>query len=459
VLEGEEESPIEGGGPRGAGLRGARLRGARPRGARLRGAGHRRRRRVEPWRLAALLCAIWGVLATLWALHLRGDLSLLPDEPLPPAEAPSGVLLRPVSFDLLPGWREDRVSEALPALASSCRRLLLAPGDSPVEPAAVGGKVDDWRDFCDGVLALKGPDEGELRALLQAETVPVAVFDGHRWIGLFTGYYEPLLHGSLRREGSFTVPLFRRPPELVSVDLGLFRDELSGQRLAGQVVGGALRPFPSRVQIENGALSGRGLELLWVDDPVDAFFLQIQGSGSVVLPDGRRIRVGYAGQNGHPYVAIGKKLVERGALTLEEVSMQSIRAWLRENPDQAAEVMDTNASFVFFRQLDGEGPLGSQGVVLTGGRSLAVDRRFVPLGAPLWLRVGVPAADDGTEETVLNRLMVAQDTGGAIRGAIRADIFWGAGAEAATIAGRMRHSGRYWLLLPRRLAQRLGDAS
>jgi membrane-bound lytic murein transglycosylase A len=427
------------------------------------GVAYRRRRHVDPWRLVALLLGVWAVTATLWVLHLRGDVSIFPgDEPLPPPAdgEGEGVLLRAVSFSLLPGWSEDRVDEALPAMERSCRRLLLAPGDREVAPSEIGGRVDDWRDFCNGILALEDADEGTVRSFLETEAVPVAVFEDRRWNGLFTGYYEPLLRGSRRRREPYTVPLYRRPPELVSVDLGDFRDDLAGRRLAGEVVGGRLRPFRSRSRIEEGgALTGRGLELVWVDDPVDAFFLQIQGSGTVLLDGGKRVRVGYAGQNGHPYYAIGRELIERGALTRDEVSMQSIRAWLAEHPEEGRDVMATNASYVFFRELEGGGPVGSQGVELTARRSLAVDRRFIPLGAPVWLHVAVPAGEDGDGERLLSRLMVAQDTGGAIRGAVRGDVFWGAGVEAAAIAGRMRHTGRYWLLLPRRLAERIVDAS
>ncbi|MBU2089727.1 MAG: MltA domain-containing protein, partial [Alphaproteobacteria bacterium] len=258
---------------------------------------------------------------------------------------------------------------------------------------------------------------------------------------------EAELSGSLTRTARHTVPLHRRPDDLVMVDLGQFRDELKGQRIAGRVIDGSLKPYESRQQIVGGALDSRRLEILWVDDPVDAFFLQIQGSGRVTLADGRVIRVGYAGQNGHPYVAIGRELIAKGELTRENVSMQSIRAWLAANPGRADEIMNSNPSYVFFRELPGEGPVGAQGVALTPLRSLAVDRRFVPLGTPVWLDVDHP--DSGAPR--LRQLVVAQDVGGAIRGPVRGDLFWGHGKDAADKAGRMKSTGFYYLLLPKAL--------
>ena len=237
----------------------------------------------------------------------------------------------------------------------------------------------------------------------------------------------------------------------MSVALGDFRTDFAGERIAGRVVDGRLRPYPSRGDIVAGTLAGRGLEIAWVADPVDAFFLQIQGSGRLALPDGRIVRVGYDGQNGRPYTAIGRVLVEEGALAREAVSMQSIRAWLAAHPDRAEGVMNANSSYVFFRRLAGDGPIGAQGVALTPQRSIAVDPRFVPYSVPVWLDATAPTPDGGA--AALRRLMIAQDTGGAIRGPVRGDVFWGAGEDAAAIAGRMNDRGRWWILLPRTLAR------
>jgi membrane-bound lytic murein transglycosylase A len=316
----------------------------------------------------------------------------------------------------------------------------------------VAGTVADWLPLCDRAEAsANAADPQALRALATELLRPVEVSNGGDPAGLFTGYYEPTLRGSRTAHDRFTVPLYVRPPELVSVDLGRFRADLAGKRIAGVVDAGALVPYFDRTAIDAGALGGRGLELVWVDDPVDAFFLEIQGSGRIELDDGTRLRIGYAGQNGYPYVAIGRELVARGALAKEQVSMQSIRAWLLEHPDEAVAVMRKNASYVFFRELPSDGPLGSLGVPLDPGRSLAVDPLFVPLGVPVWIDTTLPPAEDGGERP-LRRLVVAQDTGGAIQGPVRGDVFWGGGDEAADLAGRMRQPGRLWLLLPRTVA-------
>jgi membrane-bound lytic murein transglycosylase A len=369
--------------------------------------------------------------------------------PGPPAE--DRLVLEPARFADLRGWGEDAVAEALPALLRSCGRIANLPDGAEMGGAGFAGKAGDWKPACAAAARVPPGDSQAARAFFEAHFEPVAVTNNGRSLGLFTGYYEPLLHGSRRQGGRYTVPLYLRPPELVMVELGDFREELKGQRIAGRVVDGSLEPFPDRREIDQGALAGRRLELVWVDDPVDAFFLHIQGSGRIRLAEGGEMRVGYAAQNGHPYFAIGRELIERGALRREEVSMQSIRKWLEEHPEEAEEVMRRNASYVFFQEIEGEGPLGAEGVPLTPGRSLAVDRKFLPLGVPVWLAASLPPAAEGQPGRKLRRLMVAQDTGGAIRGPVRGDVFWGHGEEAADLAGRMRHRGRLWALLPKSL--------
>jgi membrane-bound lytic murein transglycosylase A len=372
----------------------------------------------------------------------------------PPADR---LVLKPARFADLPGWAADDHEAALAAFRRSCSRLDRLPDDRALDGFAFAGTGADWRPVCAAAAAVAGRDGA--RAFFEAHFLPVAAFNNDRAEGLFTGYFEPTLRGSRRPGGSYSIPLYRRPGDLVTVDLGLFRDSLKGQRIAGRVVEGSLRPYADRTAIERGALQGRGLELVWVDDAVDAFFLQVQGSGRVELDDGGVMRVGYAAQNGHPYTAIGRVLIERGALAREQVSMQTIRDWLAANPAEAGALMQANASYVFFRELDGEGPLGAQGVALTAGRSLAVDRAFLPLGLPIHVAASRPAAEPGGADVALNRLLVAQDTGGAIKGPVRGDVFWGPGREAAEIAGRMKHAGRYWLLLPRAVAARLSPSS
>ena len=300
--------------------------------------------------------------------------------------------------------------------------------------------------MCKALAGLRQPSWKAARKFFEIWFQPYQASGQNGPTGLFTGYYEAHLHGARKRDNTYRFPLYRRPPDLVSVDLGKFRDTLKGERVAGVVVDGRLAPYADREAIARGALDRRGLELLWVDSAVDAFFLHIQGSGRVTMSDGGVVRVGYDGANGQPYRAIGRDLVDNGAIPADRISMQTIRAWLAAHPGRAQAMMARNRSYIFFRTLQGDGPIGALGVALTPGRSLAVDRRFIPLGVPVWL----DATDPLSATTPLRRLLIAQDTGGAIRGPVRGDMFWGHGADAASRAGQMKSHGRYFLLLPRR---------
>lgn len=359
------------------------------------------------------------------------------------------LVLEPAGFADLPGWREDEVEKAVPAFLQSCKRITALEDGSVIDDEPYAGTAKDWKAACAAASSLPPGDRAAARTFFETHFRPWSARNNRNPLGLFTGYYEPLLHGSRKKSERFNVPLYARPPELVMVDLGRFREELKGQRIAGKVEDGALLPFPDRREIDEGAIENRKLEIVWVDDPVAAFFLHIQGSGRVQLAEGGELRLGYAAQNGHPYTAIGRDLIARGALTRENVSLQTIRAWLEAHPDEAAAVMRKNASYVFFQVLEGEGPLGAEGVALTAGRSLAVDRSYIPLGAPVWLAGGMPSPKDGEPDRKLRRLLVTQDTGGAIRGPVRGDVFWGFGDDAEAVAGRMKHQGKIWLLLPK----------
>ncbi|HYU33139.1 MAG TPA: MltA domain-containing protein [Thermoanaerobaculia bacterium] len=369
-----------------------------------------------------------------------------------PAEE-ARLVLEPATFDDLPGWSNDPMAPALDAFRRSCAKMATLPPETPLGGSGFAGTAGDWRTACEAAQKVPAGNAAAARGYFETWFQPLAAHaeGGEGGEGLFTGYYEALLNGSRTRTERYNVPLYGRPTDLVSVDLGLFREDLKGRRIAGRVEDGKLVPYADRQTIEQGALAGRDLELVWVDDPVDAFFLQIQGSGRVRLAEGGEMRIGYAGENGHPYYAIGRELVKRGALKKEEVSMQSIRRWLEEHPQEAPGVLATNASYVFFQEIEGEGPLGAEGVPLTPERSLAVDRKHWPLGVPLWLDTMAPAAQENAPDRPLRRLVIAQDTGGAIRGPIRGDVFWGVGDEAASIAGRMKHAGRLWVLVPRTL--------
>jgi membrane-bound lytic murein transglycosylase A len=365
----------------------------------------------------------------------------------PQTPPPERLALTRVAFSDLPGWSDDRQDEAIEALRRSCARLSARPPDAAVGPEALGARAGDWREAC---AAAAAPDAG--RALFETSFVPFATAGNDGAEGLFTGYYEPELAVDAARSERSSAALYKRPADLVTVDLGQFREEWRNRNVAGRVVDGRLRPYYTREQIVVGALAGQNLELAW-GEPVDVFFLEVQGSGVLRFPDGRQQRVNVDGQNGFAYVAIGAELIREGALTRETVSMQSIRAWLAAHQDQAQAMMNRNRSYIFFRTVP-EGPMGASGVVLTAGRSLAVDAAFVAYGLPLFLDIDDPTPPPTEPGARIRRLMIAQDRGGAIRGAVRGDFFWGTGAEAGERAGRMRSRGRAWLLLPKPLAER-----
>jgi membrane-bound lytic murein transglycosylase A len=337
--------------------------------------------------------------------------------------------IEPIGFDRLSGWTQDHISAAVPVFLKSCARFSTRADLAPLDAAAVRvdfGRVGDWRALCEAAQALPSGDDAAAREFFETGFIPFAVADYGNPEGLFTGYYEIELNGSRQRHGRYQTPLYRKPPDL------------------------GPEP-PTRAEIEDGALAGRGLEVLWVDDPIDVFFLQIQGSGRVRLNGGGTVRVGYDGQNGRPYVPVGRLLIERGVIPRDKLTMAAIRSWMKQNPEAGAALRRENPSYVFFREIKGDGPIGAEGVALSAERSIAVDRAFVALGVPVWLEADERFA---APESV-RRLMVAQDTGGAIKGPVRGDVFWGTGDAAGSRAGVMNASGRYYLLLPRAVAGRL----
>jgi membrane-bound lytic murein transglycosylase A len=375
-------------------------------------------------------------------LVLSGCVSIKPQPPPPPATQPAPPVAKPPpagmagtlrqsSWQELPDWQEENPALAWESLLISCQAL---------------AKQDAWLDVCAAAENIKDPERLQARRFFELHFTPFQLTraDGGDE-GLITGYYEPLLKGSRKRTARYRHPVYGLPDDLLVVDLTEVYPELKGMRLRGRVDGRRIVPYYDRAQIEqgSGALSGR--EIVWVDDAIELFFLQIQGSGRIVLEGGEVLRIGYADQNGHPYRSIGRLLVERGEMPLEKASMQGIQAWARANPDKVAELLNQNASYVFFRELPASlpGPLGALGVPLTARRSVAVDPGFVPLGAPVYIATTWPLST-----RPLNRLMLAQDTGGAIRGPVRADFFWGFGNEAAREAGRMKQPLRMWVLLP-----------
>jgi membrane-bound lytic murein transglycosylase A len=345
------------------------------------------------------------------------------------SSAPPKLTLRTAQFGDLTGWTDDNVAAAIPAFLKSCQVFLRRGNETPLDPGAKSGDfgaVGDWRGLCEAAGRLPGTDTAA-REYFEANFVPLLAADRGDPAGLFTGYFEVTLNRSRRREGPFQTAIYRSPPDPTAY---------------------------SRTEIEDGALAGKGLELVWVDDPIGAYFLQVQGSGVVRLQDGTVMRLGYDGANGRPYVAIGKVLVQRGDMQLSQVTMDSLRAWIASHGDAGAALMRENPSYVFFKEIGGYGPVGSEDVVLTAQRSLAVDRAFVPLGMPIWLDANGRFIAGAT-----HRLVVAQDTGGAIKGPVRGDLFWGSDDAAASAAGTMNATGRYYLLLPRAVAPRAVAAS
>ncbi|MDQ2094318.1 murein transglycosylase A [Rhodalgimonas zhirmunskyi] len=336
----------------------------------------------------------------LWAAILAG---LVMTGPVFASDGGPGLKYSVLKYSDLDGWAEDDHAAALRVFNETCPDM-----NDP-----------DWRALCALASAQKG-EEADARAFFELFFRPVLIEDGND--GLFTGYFEPELDGALSPGGRYRYPLYRVPPEA------------RGQRF-----------WHSRREIEEGGvLSGRGLEIAWVDDPVELFFLQIQGSGRIRLPDGRHLRVGYGGSNGHEYRSIGIELVRRGVYNAHQVSAQVIKSWVRRNPVDGADLLRHNPSFVFFREVNEvppeKGPLGAMNRSITAMRSIAVDRRYTPLGAPVWIE------KDG--KNPLRRLMIAQDTGSAIKGAQRADVFFGTGDEAGLAAGKLRDPGRMLVLMP-----------
>ncbi|MES2072754.1 MAG: murein transglycosylase A [Pseudomonadota bacterium] len=355
-----------------------------------------------------------------------------PATPISPAVAKPNANFKPASFAELPGWAADDLTETWPAFMASCNALRFKP---------------EWKEACTIAKDIDAKDGSAMRVFFESLFTPYQVInqDGSSE-GLITGYYEPLLRGSRSKVGPYQTPLYRTPPDLLTIDLGSVYPELKNMRLRGRLVGNKVVPYASRAETEQ-ALAGK--ELLWVDDAVEAFFLQVQGSGRVYFADSNEtIRVAYADQNGYPYKSIGRYLVDKGELTLAQASAQGIKEWIKQNPTRQDELFNSNPSVVFFKEeklADPRiGPKGAQGLPLTAQRSIAVDAQFLPLGAPVFLATTQPNSSQ-----LLQKLVVAQDTGGAIRGAVRADYFWGFGTEAGEQAGRMKQRGQMWLLLPK----------
>jgi membrane-bound lytic murein transglycosylase A len=346
----------------------------------------------------------------------------------PPVSIPPLV---PVAWSQVEGWQEDDPRLVLDAFQKSCSALRYR---------------QEWQQVCAEVTTLSHRSEAEVRTFFESRFAPYQLSkpDNDR-IGMVTGYYVPDLRGSRQPSPDFPYPIYRRPDDLLVIDLSDAYPELGKYRLRGRLDEQRVVPYWDRAEIEGDRHPLAGHELLWVEDPVELFFLHIQGSGRILFEDGSRSMVNYAGQNGHPYRSVSQWLIKQEIMTRDEMSMQNIKTWARDNPSQVGDLLNTNPSYIFFREAPGdpESPPGALGVPLTPGRSVAVDRRYTTLGAPVFLATTWPNTD-----RPLNRLMMAQDTGGAIKGPVRADFFWGMGDDAGSEAGRMKQPLKMWVLLP-----------
>jgi membrane-bound lytic murein transglycosylase A len=353
-------------------------------------------------------------------------------EPVPPVGKVSPDFML-ASWAELPDWLNQELPASWPALEQSCSALRFKTL---------------WLPICDAAKAVAPDDLMAQRTFYETWFTPYRILnpDGTD-TGLVTGYYEPLLHGSRKQSAKYPYPIYAPPEDMLMVEMGELYPEFRGKRVRARLDGKRVVPYYNRAEIDAGQAEAlQGHAFLWVDNEVELFFLQIQGSGRVQLEDGTRVKIGYADQNGHPYASIGRRLIDMGEMTADQASMQSIKRWAEMNPERLAVLLGHNPSYVFFRELPDaiSGPVGALGVPLTNEYSIAVDRSAMPLGVPVFLSTTQPNTNEP-----LNRLMFAQDTGGAIKGAVRADFFWGFGELAGAKAGRMKQRGRMWVLFPK----------
>ncbi len=355
------------------------------------------------------------------------------------------------SWSSLPGWQEDDLAHVWKGFLNNCKGLMRPVSGSLAMQARATPRA--WQPVCAAAaqsgLSAGNADGARVRQFLESQLQPWRLLDGsgkpaHNTV---TGYYEPLVHASRSRQGDYQWPLYATPPDLLTIDLGAVYPELAGKRVRGKLVGKRIVPYDTRAEIA-ATPSRQPPVIVWVNDPVEAFFLQIQGSGRASLTDGTTIRLAYADHNGRPYASIARWLADKGEMPLSKASMQNIKAWARSHPGRVQEMLNANPAMVFFREEpvnDPElGPKGAYGIPLIGERSVAVDTTYVPLGTPIFLSTTYPGSN-----TPLRRLALAQDTGAAIKGAGRTDFYWGFGDEAGAQAGRMKQQGDTWVLWPK----------
>ncbi|MDI2090014.1 murein transglycosylase A [Commensalibacter oyaizuii] len=354
----------------------------------------------------------------------------------------------PVSYQNLSGWDQENYGQLLVLFQQNCQKMDRQPPNTRLGGASglFGGVVQDWIPACQASMVVNPNNAVQSKQFFENWLQPYQ-YSVQAKTGKVTGYYEPEIEGSTVQGGAYQIPVYGKPPELIA------RKDGNGQIQYGIVQNGQFIPYYTRAQIDQGALRGRGLEVAWVKDPADLFFMQIQGSGRILLPNGQTMRLGYAGKNGQPYTALGKVLIDQGLMASNDVNMYTLRAWLHNHPDQAMSLMQENKNYVFFKPLNADvtaqAPVGAFGIPLTAGRSVAVDKNWVPLGAPLWLEISMPLPPN-QERHPWKHMVFAHDLGGGITGINRIDLFTGYGRSAEWYAGLMNEKGKIFLLLPRR---------
>lgn len=369
------------------------------------------------------------------------------------------IHLNPVSYEVLPGWGQKNLRPSFVAFQASCKVFLKISPDKKVGSNIIPLKAQDWQPICQAALSPHAPQTSkQIQKFIETWLAPVEFYQDKKVQGLFTGYYMSELKGSLTKTEQFNVPIYGYPQDLISVQLNLFSPDFQRRKIVGRVTPThQLVPYYTRAEIDRGAIAEKAPIIAWVDSKVDRLFLEIQGSGVIKLPEGRSLYVTYAAENGAPYTAIAGVLIKKGLMTKDNASMQHIRSYLEAHPNEIQSILNHNKSFVFFETTKRAAAFGSQGTTLTPGYSLAVDLSWVPIGAPIWLNTNRPDENVIDKHYPFQRLMIAQDTGGAIRGPVRGDVYWGEGEKATAVAGRMKHPGHYWLLLPKSFVKTLSS--
>lgn len=376
-------------------------------------------------------------LCIVWVMHRA------PTQPPPHA-----ITLKPALFSELPGWESANMSRSLHSFQLSCQRFLTQKPDKFVGNQWMSLQIKHWMPACKQALSLHHATPESARDFFQTWFHPVTFDEGGPITGLFTGYFVPKIKGSLVKTDRYATPIYTIPNNLVKIKLQEFDSELPARDLYGRIHHGRMIPYYSRADIDKGAIANHAEVIAYTRNPIDRLLIEIQGSGVLELEDGSQINLGYAGKNGLRYVSIGRTLLDRGELDSKNISMQRITHYLETHPEERDAIINTNRSFVFFQILSNQGAFGTLGAPLTPGYSMAVDPNWVPLGMPVWLSATRPDSHSDND-LPLHRLLIAQDTGGAIKGAVRGDVFWGSSTNSAAIAGKMKHHGQYWLLYPK----------